>query len=286
MPEPDRGTGIAQPGSWFYGILPYIEQQPLYDLGRGGGVQEVADANLKRNQTIISIFNCPSRRKNQLYPNFQGYRNCTFADRALRGDYAINGGDQPDCEIDPGPPDLVRGDNGTFLWRSNKKMTGIAYLRSEVRMSHITDGTSSTYLVGERYLNPNNYENGNDFADNSSMFSGFENETVRTTYSPPKPDTPGFDYIVQGSVGASTCSFGSAHPTVFQISFVDGSVRRSATTSTRKLTAAWATGRTARSSTPRSSDSSRGRESFSANPLTYQDSLWPKKTPEPLRVAR
>ncbi len=35
--DPDRGTDWRQPGGWIYNILPYIEQQPLHDLGAGKG---------------------------------------------------------------------------------------------------------------------------------------------------------------------------------------------------------------------------------------------------------
>ena len=46
--------------------------------------------------------------------------------------------------------------------------TGISYLRSRVKMIDITDGTSNTYLLGEKYLTPDNYLNGVDPADNEN----------------------------------------------------------------------------------------------------------------------
>ena len=33
--DPDRGTGAEQPGCWAYSVLPFIEEQAIYDLRRG-----------------------------------------------------------------------------------------------------------------------------------------------------------------------------------------------------------------------------------------------------------
>ena len=33
--DPDRGIGAKQPGSWCYQLLPYVEQQDLYNWGAG-----------------------------------------------------------------------------------------------------------------------------------------------------------------------------------------------------------------------------------------------------------
>ena len=34
--DPDLGTGTAQQGGWVFNILPYMEQEALYNLGAGG----------------------------------------------------------------------------------------------------------------------------------------------------------------------------------------------------------------------------------------------------------
>ncbi len=93
--------------------------------------------------------------------------------------------------------------------------TGICYLRSHVTLANVTDGASNTYLVGEKYLNPDSYFNGADPADDQTMYEGFDNDNHRSCLVPPRQDTPGF---------TSTEFFGSAHPSGCQFVFCDGSV--------------------------------------------------------------
>jgi prepilin-type N-terminal cleavage/methylation domain-containing protein len=44
--------------------------------------------------------------------------------------------------------------------------------RTEVRAAHVRDGMSSTYLIGEKCLNPDNYATGLDICDDHSLFAG------------------------------------------------------------------------------------------------------------------
>ena len=48
-PHPDRGLGIEQPGGWAYSLLPFYEQQALFDLGSGVGA-EVDNADTAHGQ--------------------------------------------------------------------------------------------------------------------------------------------------------------------------------------------------------------------------------------------
>src|SRR5579871_3026409 len=71
--DPDRGSNIKQPGSWEYCILAHIDQGPLAHIGtgladnNGSANSPKAQALLTLIQTPLSIFYCPSRRRNLLY---------------------------------------------------------------------------------------------------------------------------------------------------------------------------------------------------------------------------
>ena len=91
------------------------------------------------------------------------------------------------------------------------------YLRSEVTIADICDGTTNTYLVGEKYLNTASYENAADAADNTNFYQGYDwdvNRWGKTTNALPAQDTP---------TVASIASFGSSHAGVFLMSFCDRS---------------------------------------------------------------
>jgi hypothetical protein len=90
------------------------------------------------------------------------------------------------------------------------------FTRSTVGIADISDGTSHTYLVGEKYLNADNYTTGIDVADNEGFSSGWGNNNSRFSQAAPTPDYAG---------APNNCKFGSAHLGVFHMALADGSVR-------------------------------------------------------------
>jgi hypothetical protein len=134
-------------------------------------------------------------------------------------DYAANVGAAATVEFDPqwsGPKSLAEGDDPQFQWPETQSFDGVIFGRSHVRQRQIRDGLSKTYLVGEKYVDRLRYQTGEDWGDNESLYTGFNNDHCRSALSAPQPDQPGTDY---------RNSFGSAHPSVWQVTFCDGSVR-------------------------------------------------------------
>ena len=202
-PDLSKGVGSKQPGGWMYNVLPYIEQQTLHDIAT-----DKAQVTILL-QTPQPWANCPTRRRPLVAPwtgidPWTGSSGSSISTGA-KADYAVNAGDTPDpCS---------RG-GSTASW------TGISYERSQIRFAHITDGTSRTYMIGEKYLKEDNYLTGADKGDNESMYVGSDEDTARTTcndgYHAPRQDQIGPD---------SSFVFGSAHVAGFFMALCDGSVR-------------------------------------------------------------
>ncbi len=241
--DPDLGFGKDQPGGWGFDVLPYMEQSILRDLGKG-----IADSTEKQKAMIIAVgtpiptFNCPSRRAASAYPlvrnsylsnNLKSCRanNCALA----RSDYQANSG-SINTDHEAGPGSTRRLD--LFDWAFDSEGTkqaqwnGITHQRSEIRMGQITDGTSNTYSVGEKYLNSDNYVTGEDPGDDQHIFSGHNNDVNGYTADdrlgpdgvtvvsrgplPPMQDQPALQLAY---------NFGSAHPGAFNMAFCDGSIQ-------------------------------------------------------------
>jgi len=241
--DADRGTDISQPGGWIYNILPYLEQQGLYDLGKGLTGTAKSAKHRERVVTPLSMFNCPTRRRAIAYP-YKSYAeggtggipiNYDKPTAVARSDYGSNGGDtnthpsvygtwnsdhcgNTDCGPKSPPSETDLGQRAKAIVESVNPAppTGIVHLLSMVRAAHVRDGLSNTYLVGEKYLNPDSYLTGADNGDNENIYVGDNGDITRWTISPPMMDRPGY---------ADVGRYGSSHSGGCNIAMCDGSVR-------------------------------------------------------------
>jgi len=223
--DPNRGFDKKQPGGWLYNVLPYCDQQALHDQVVGLVSQSAASMTALQVQftTPLALLNCPSRRPVQLFTFVNGGStaplNATPAAAVTRTDYVANAGDAYNCWYTPGPTSLAQGDAAGYAWNNPVAdgLSGISYLRSQVRMGNITDGASNTYMLGEKYLNPDSYYTGLDGADNECATAGYDNDTNRCGYLgvTPMQDTPGV---------VNLYCFGSAHSNGAKMVFCDGSI--------------------------------------------------------------
>ena len=221
--DPDLGFGDSQPAGWVYNTLPYIEFSDFYNTPSDGNPTEIT-AKQKLGACVIiknpiEFINCPSRRESRAYGtawrNFHAINACDHqpGDLAGRLDYAGIAGSQPQNELSGGPPTVSAGLES--FNPDTRIYNGIFFVKSKTTIGQLEDGTSKTYLVGEKYLNPEHYTTGGDAADNENWCTGFNNDNHRTGNLQPMRDRPG--------VG-NTTAFGSAHEATWNVAFTDGHV--------------------------------------------------------------
>lgn len=220
--DPDRGYAARQPGGWAYALLPFLEQRALRELGTGLAGSAKKDAATECITIPLPVFHCPSRRSAMNFPSWKFYgheppHNANDVDFVAKIDYAASSGDQTTIEL-PYPQTLAEGDT-TFAWQSTSEMTGICFQRSKVRMADVTDGSSSTYLVAEKYLPQTSYLDANSNGDHHGAYAGSAVDSLRSSHPDflPMQDRPELDLFRR---------FGSAHAGAWHAAFCDGSVRK------------------------------------------------------------
>jgi prepilin-type N-terminal cleavage/methylation domain-containing protein/prepilin-type processing-associated H-X9-DG protein len=238
--DPNYGTDWKQPGGWMFNLLPYIEQEDLYNLGLDGTAVSPAEGAGERMAIPVLLFNCPTRRSPGPFDiGGTGYINATdLPSKVARSDYAACVGDGTDTStVDgiagggdtdeddtgdysgggAGPPSYQAGLEPPYpVGADNSYQDGIIFRRSEIRIQDISRGTSNTFLVGEKYLTYLHYYDGQDPSDNENMYVGYDNDIGRITASNPWQDKEGT---------SDADRFGSAHDGGFNMLYCDGSVQ-------------------------------------------------------------
>lgn len=243
--DPDFGYGKKQPGGWAYDVLDFMEGTNIRDIGKGlegTGSGPKFEALGVAKSIVFPMMYCPSRRNAVGYPARETSYNGALPAVNAKTDYAMNGGTKKEI-LGAGPAIACLDNYPNCSWTAQAEtdlkdfFDGVSTYRSEVKIAQITDGTTNTMLVAEKYMNSNQYETGDGCADNNSLFQGNDWDTNRwvvgvadgrTRGGPqidatklqqrsPKQDTPGFENC--------TRRFGSVHPSGFLSSFCDGSVQ-------------------------------------------------------------
>jgi prepilin-type N-terminal cleavage/methylation domain-containing protein/prepilin-type processing-associated H-X9-DG protein len=173
-------VGAGQKAGWAFQILPFLEQTAVWNAGP---VPAVA-------ATIPTYF-CASRRSPQTvrYPD----------------QYAPPLGTVP---LTHGLCDYAG---------SNWEGTGVVRQYNPTKISDVTDGTSTTFVVSEKRINLQ--ELGQPQRDDNEGYTvGWDEDTIRSTELPPERDFRGVGWDPKRR-------FGSSHPSGVNAVFADGSVR-------------------------------------------------------------
>jgi prepilin-type N-terminal cleavage/methylation domain-containing protein/prepilin-type processing-associated H-X9-DG protein len=231
--DPDRGFGAEQPGGWAYNLFPFMEQNDVHQIGSGlsgaasGG--EKYQALAFQRSAVIPAFNCPTRREPKGYPVTEPSINAADPSVEAKSDYAANGGTKGNFLGSFGDIGCLERYPDCGFPNTQGRFDGISTVISEVKLGQVSDGTSKTMFIGEKYLNPEYYLTGSSCVDNNAITQGndwdvnrwfpewdgtqIRNGPVRR----PRQDTPGFENCTE--------RFGSSHSARFNAVFCDGSVQ-------------------------------------------------------------
>jgi len=206
-----------QHATWLVQILPYVEQGPLYNQWNLSSTYYVQTPLAQTTQ--VPIFYCPTRRSSLLSTQFEisstGLPDTQLYPGAM-GDYAGNGGqfagaivDDPLC-------------NGVMCQaQSQVSNSQIVSTQSRTRLRDITDGTSQTFLVGEKHAPLARYgQSGPTWGDGSIFNGDFPRNYSRIA------GLPKFNLGLGPTdlSGPFHCKFGSDHAGICQFLFTDGHV--------------------------------------------------------------
>jgi prepilin-type N-terminal cleavage/methylation domain-containing protein/prepilin-type processing-associated H-X9-DG protein len=209
--------------TWAVIMLPYVEQQNYYTQWDLTKAYEQHPETVTRN--AVPVYFCPSRRR----PT-QAFSTETTSPAPSGGlsDFASCGGRGANDGVNANGVEnqYAHGAMICARWSMSPSPLRVADWKGLVRLAVITDGTSNTFLIGEKQVRrTTKFGKGEDRSvytagnlNNARRFAGID----RKTNEKYKLDGYTAAEIVQG---VDNQAFGSLHPGTVQFVMCDGSVR-------------------------------------------------------------
>lgn len=279
--DPEGGVSSKQCGSWCYALLPALEQNVIYNITSDGKDPEETvipkddERNYQLMRSVVRSFYCPSRRAAEPYPggtedHFNYYLDAGSGNPdhyVAKTDYAGNWGVQDPSQFPAGlnwsgsnevvvfkHPTLssvekIKEYRRKDSWPNySAAFSGVLYPFSKVSINMISDGSSNTFLLGEKSLHSKLYEQTElpglvAYYDNECIFSGADMDNMRSTYTgtytypagrPPQftKDENGhrlplqdLKSFSQDELSKTFACFGSTHPFTMRMAMCDASAQ-------------------------------------------------------------
>ncbi|HYT92705.1 MAG TPA: DUF1559 domain-containing protein [Gemmataceae bacterium] len=217
--------------TWPVLIMPYIEQNTVYklwDITQGYSSQSPA-----AQQALIPLFFCPSRRAPMISPASQnggpnggfagacGDYGCCAGNGPNRNTYLANGAMINGKVLDPAGPGPQTGTNGIDQPNANPPVLPLVPIRrftSYTRLLNLTDGTSTTILLGEKHVRLNHFGESGD--GDQAYYSGTSYDSAQRVAGPNFP----IARSPTDNNGNHRDMFGGPHPGICLFAFADGSI--------------------------------------------------------------
>lgn len=197
-------------GNWIMQALTFMEETPLtnflVEISTSRRVDKKDPRVGQAVATPVASLYCPTRREVRAYPLHSSFR-ARYGKFGARTDYAMNGG---------ATKGRVSGNQVSV------QNDGVWMMGKRASIKNMLDGTSKTYLAGEKAMDALRYTTGNSIGDHAPIVGwtkgfGAANSYVRYAARPPAADSD------NNCLGCH--DYGSAHRQGWNAVMCDGSVR-------------------------------------------------------------